>query len=492
MKTTINVKQLIKSAQSLYDTNKWHESNSVLYTILRKFPLHEEALDLQFGNFIKLSEWDRALETADQLVKIRPSTKNVINKGIIFIIKSQYEKALDFFATVEKQGNDNAIFLINKGIALRNLYRYDEAIEVLSKAKAIDRDQPEAAMHLGIAYHEILDPDRAIEEFKYGLSISPHNANLHWNLALTLLTKGEYKLGWQAWESRFYQSQVIIAPRPPHVQLPTWDLKTFKPGMHLLVETEQGIGDIIHFSRFLKTLALRDVKVTVMTGPDLKSLMQQVDGVSNVYVPQEGAAPDCDYICYLASLPYALDNTIETIPAPPTGFQATPNKLNYWQTKLGIKSKPRVGLVWSGNPNYILDQRRSIPLTQFSSILLPGIDFYSINKDISDIDQLLVGEYGIKHLGNEINDWGDTQAIIQEMDLMICVSTSVQALSASMGKETWLPISYSADWRWLLNRRDSPWYPSLTLYRQNRPGHDWSWVLQQIKLDLAKKFNITE
>lgn len=488
MKTNINVKQLLKAAQNLYDQSQWHESINVLYTILRRFPLHEEALDLQFGNFVKLNAWDQALSAADKLCQVRPSVKNIANKGSIYIVKADFQAALDLFATVDRQAQDNAIFLINKGIALRNLYRYDEAIEILSRAKDIDRDQPDAAMHLGIAYHEILDTDRAIAEFDYAIRLAPQNADLYWNLALTLLTRGDYQRGWQIWESRFYQSQVIIPQRPEHVRIPTWDLKTFRPGMHVMVETEQGIGDIIHFSRFIRPLAEKGIKVTVMTGPHLKSLMQQVDGVSAVYVPQEGAAPNCDAICYLASLPYALGTTLDTIPKPPTGFKPTQEKTQQWRSRLGPRVRPRVGLVWSGNPNYILDKRRSIPLTQFSSILVPGIDFYSVNKDISDVDAVLCEEYGIQHLGSQIRDWLDTEAVIEEMDLMICVSTSVQALSASMGKETWLPISYSADWRWLMHRRDSPWYPGLTLYRQDRPGHDWTSVLTRIREDLVGKF----
>ena len=487
MKNNINVNQLLKKAQSLYDSNQWRESNSVLSTILGKFPSNEKALDLQFGNFIKLNQWDQALFSADKLVKINPSVKNVVNKGSIFIIKTEFQKALTLFAQVEKQGKNNPLFLINKGIALRNLYRYDEAIEILLKAKELDPDHADASMHLGIAYHEILDIDRAIEEFHHAIRMAPTEANLYWNLALTLLTKGDYRQGWHNWESRFYQSQVIVPQRPEHVRIPNWDLKTRRPGMRLMVETEQGIGDIIHFSRFIRPMADQGIRVTIMTGPHLKSLMQQVDGAETVYIPQEGPAPDCDYICYLASLPYVLGTTLETIP-PPMKFEAPADRKQLWKSRLGAKTRPKVGLVWSGNPDYLLDRRRSIPLTQFSSILIPGIDFYSVNKDISDLDSLLTKEYGIQHIGNEIRDWQDTEAIIESMDLMICVSTSVQALSASMGKETWLAISYSADWRWLLNRTDSPWYPGLTLYRQHQPGNDWSLVLSKIKADLQVKF----
>ncbi len=484
----VNVKESIRTATKLYDSGDYQTSLRHTNLILRKYPYNIDALSLQFDNFIRLKNWQLALSTVDKLIKINPTGKNTVNKGCCYIILGQFQKALDCFVSVEHKEKNNLLLLINKGIALRNLYRYPEAIECFSYIKEVAKEYPYAAMHLGIVYHELNQFDNAIEEYKHGLTLDPKNGDIFWNLSLSLLAKGDYENGWAAHEWRFYQTQQQMFTQVSH-NIPRWDLTTYTPGMKLLIEPEQGLGDLIQFSRFIKPLADKGVYIIFAANKEYYHLANQIDGVNEVFLTGMGIQPVADYYCYICSLPAALRTTLENLPKPLTSFRAPDDRKELWNKK--IKSdKPVVGLIWSGNPNYVFDYRRSIPLEKLIPVLPKNIDYICINKQISSNDLEMCRTNGIRFVGDEINDWFDTEAIIENVDLVVGVSTSVPTLSATMGKETWIMLSYSADWRWLIGRSDSPWFSDIKLFRQQTPGQNWDDVLQNISNELKEKFGV--
>lgn len=485
----VNVKESIRTATRLYDSGDYQTSLRHTNLILRKYPYNIDALSLQFDNLIRLKNWQVALSTVDKLIKISPTGKNIVNKGCCYIILGQFQKALDCFVSVEHKEKNNLLLLVNKGIALRNLYRYTEAIQCFTYIKEVAKEYPYAAMHLGIVYHELNQFDNAINEYKHGLSLDPKNGDIFWNLSLSLLAKGDYENGWNAHEWRFYQTQQQMFTQVSH-NIPKWDLVTFKPGMTLLIEPEQGLGDLIQFSRFIKPLADKGVRIVFSTTKEFFHLASQIDGVADIFISGMGMQPVADYYCYICSLPAALKITLDNLPEPTKSFKAPEDKVEQWKNKVTSSTTPTVGLIWSGNPNYVFDYRRSIPLEQFLTALPSGINYVCLNNQISSADLELCLKNNIKFFGNEINDWFDTQAIIENLDLVVGVSTSVPTLSATMNKETWILLSYSPDWRWLSERTDSPWFPSVSLFRQETPGYDWSSTLLKVKEKLKEKFGV--
>jgi hypothetical protein len=256
------------------------------------------------------------------------------------------------------------------------------------------------------------------------------------------------------------------------------------------------LGDTIQFCRYATLVAQLGATVLLEVQSPLLELLSGLEGVCQVVAEGE-TVPPFDYHCPLMSLPLAFRTTIGTIPAHIPYIIAEPSKAAYWQTKLGEHHKPRVGLVWSGGfrPNHPeiweINERRNIPLELIARINLPEFDFYSLQKGDPAESELLLREQevwpetNLFNFAHELNDFSDTAALIENMDLVISVDTSSAHLAAAMGKPVWILNRYDNCWRWLLDRDDSPWYPTVKLYRQQRLG-DWVSVLEQVRTDVSK------
>jgi hypothetical protein len=193
-----------------------------------------------------------------------------------------------------------------------------------------------------------------------------------------------------------------------------------------------------------------------------------------------------DFHCPLLSLPLAFETTLASIPSPLRYLEPDPHNLAMWSKRLGHKTRPRIGLVWSGNPKHTNDHNRSIPLASILSDLPAKFDYVSLQREVRDSDQALLDSHPeIRHFGAELEDFTDTAALCTLMDLVISVDTSVAHLSGALGRPTWILLPYLPDWRWLLDRVDSPWYSSVKLYRQASTGH-WDPVVEQVKMDLVQ------
>ena len=212
------------------------------------------------------------------------------------------------------------------------------------------------------------------------------------------------------------------------------------------------------------------------------SLLQSLNGVAAV-VEKGKALPAFDYHCPLLSLPLAFKTTLNTIPAPSPYLHSEASKVDFWARRLGVKTKPRVGLVWSGSTIHKNDRDRSLALQSLLPYLPDTIEYVSLQKEVRDADQPALQSSAIRHFGVALEDFSDSAALCDLMDLVISVDTAVAHLAGALGKKTWVLLPYAPDWRWLLNREDSPWYPSLKLYRQDRNG-DWTGVLGRVNADL--------
>ena len=262
----------------------------------------------------------------------------------------------------------------------------------------------------------------------------------------------------------------------------------------MLLHAEQGLGDTLQFCRYVKWVAERGARVILEVQEPLTALLSGLEGAAQV-VARGDALPAFDYYCALMSLPLAFKTTLGSIPAEVPYVRTSPEKQRFWQDTLGEKSKRRVGLVWSGfranQPElWALNNRRNIPLAKFASLKHPDIEFYSLQKGQpaqSELADLLAQGWRGPHLidwTHLLEDFSDTAALIEQMDLVISVDTSTAHLAGALGKPVWILNRFDSCWRWLRERADSPWYPSARLYRQERYG-DWDGVLQKVARDLA-------
>jgi hypothetical protein len=199
--------------------------------------------------------------------------------------------------------------------------------------------------------------------------------------------------------------------------------------------------------------------------------------------------PEFEYHCSLLSLPLAFKTSLASIPSSANYLIADETKMAHWQSRLGDKSKPRVGLVWRGNPKHGKDHHRSAKLADLIQHLPAGLQYISLQKEVNDSERQALQSFGMLQFADDLNDFGDTAALCACMDLVISVDTSVAHLAGALGKNTWILLAPVPDWRWLLDREDSPWYPAVRLYRQ-RSGDGWKGVLTRIRLDLNQAFQL--
>lgn len=374
----------------------------------------------------------------------------------------------------------------NLGNALKHLGHLDESIAACQDAIRLNPNFADAYNSMGgaLEYGEKLD--EAIAAYKQACLLAPHHASAHANLALAYLKDGQFQKGWEDYEWR-WQANALPFPRYPHT---LWNGENIA-GKTLLLWAEQGLGDTLHFIRYAALIAALGARVIAVVQPSLVRLLQSVPGIESV-IPEGSPIPNCDYHLPLLSAPRVLGRPLpEHAPNNPY-IAADSDDVAHWQRKLSSLSGPKVGLVWAGNShlglknNDSVDRRRSLHLQKMRSILQnPGISFISLQldepaKQIAEIEE----QYRPLDVMSDISDFSETAAIVACLDLVISVDTSVAHLAGAMGKPVWLLSRFDGCWRWLRDRDDSPWYPSMTLFRQTQWG-EWDDVITRVQNRLS-------
>ena len=300
-----------------------------------------------------------------------------------------------------------------------------------------------------------------------------------------MLSKGDFERGWQAYENRWNINDYDILLGKRFFRVPLWLGKETIKGKTILLYGEQGLGDFIQFSRYAKLVADMGAKVILETPESLFELMKNLAGVSQLVMKGQ-ELPPFDYQCPLLSLPLAMKTTLATIPTAGSYLRSNCEKVNRWQLRLGEKRKKRVGIAWSSTSGFKNDALRSLKLDDFVKALPPEeFEYICLQKELKEQDrEFFQGYKNIQFYGQELNNLDDTAALIECIDLVVSTCTSIPHLSAALGKETWILLSYVPDWRWLLDREDSPWYPSVRLFRQQLIG-DWNGVLERVREELS-------
>ena len=437
------------------------------------------------GNVLKeLQRFNAALASYDKAISLRPNyAEAYCNRGIVLNELKRIHEALESFDKAISLKPFFAEAYSNRGNVLKEHRLYDEALASYDKAISLRPNYAEAYCNRGNILKDLKHFDEALTSYDRSINISPDYANAHWNLSLCHLLGGNLKEGWREYEWRWKNGQRGMAAQRNFKQ-PLWLGSDSLEGKTVLLHSEQGLGDTIQFCRYAKWVNQLGADVILEVQRPLVRLLHNLEGVRQI-VARGDALPDFDYQCPLLSLPLAFNTELHSIPSAPKYITCDEEEVAKWEIQLGTKAKPRVGLVWSSVSHFKNDQIRSITLAELLRALPEeGFEYICLQKEIKEIDQqTLRANPQIKFFGDQLNDFSDTAHLIECVDWVISTCTSVPHLSCALGKETWLMLSYVPDWRWFLDRDDSPWYPSAKLYRQEQ-SHDWTGVFEKVRLDL--------
>lgn len=372
----------------------------------------------------------------------------------------------------------------NLGNLMLDQGQLDEAIDCYRRAVALQPGLSAALNNLGNALRVQQRLDEAIDSYRKALVLKPNDPEVHYNLGMALLARGDMEPGWQEHEWRWKTPLLANAWRD--FAKPQW-CGDIADGRTLLIHAEQGFGDTLQFCRYASMAAAKGLRVILEVPKPLTRLLRSLRGVDELVVEGE-PLPHFDFHCPMMSMPLALGTTITTIPHDVPYLSADANQISAWRTRLDAMRRhgSRVGLVWAGNPRKhmlataaIERQRSMSPEFLAPLVELSGLHFLSLQKD----GPRAPAHFPLTDFMDQMDDFADTAALIANLDLVISTDTSVAHLAAALGKPVWLLDRFNTCWRWLVGRRDSPWYPSLRIYRQPRPG-DWNSVLIEVARDL--------
>jgi tetratricopeptide (TPR) repeat protein len=369
----------------------------------------------------------------------------------------------------------------NLGNSLKGRGRLEEAVRSYERALEIRPDYPEAHSNLGLTLAALGRIEAAISSFDRAIALRPDLAEAQWNKGITLLLKGDYAAGWPLYEWR----QKAIAKRGALLhdfRESPWLGDTLIGGRTILLHHEQGLGDTLLALRYVPLLARQGARVVLQMPAVLAPVAAAVPGVSEVVVEGE-PLPAFDFHCPMMSLPLAFRTRLETIPADVPYLFAPPAAATTWRQRLGPSARRRIGIAWSGSVSQMNDQR-PVPLAQLLPVFGPDVELHSLQIAYQPADAALMRtDARISDHAAELRDLGETAALIAQLDRVVTIDTAVAHLAGGMGKPVWVMLPFAPDFRWLLERTDSPWYPTMRLFRQSSFG-DWQPVLRAVAASL--------
>jgi tetratricopeptide (TPR) repeat protein len=423
-------------------------------------------------------DYQRALACADHAIALqRQFAEAYNNRGNALGRLGRHEEALEAFREALALAPGDAVVLVNVANALRDLGRRDEALETIDRALRIDAQIPQAHCNRGNLLQDMGRHPEALQSYGAALALDPGSVDAHWNRSLCNLLLGNFEAGWRDYEWRWRRG--AVESRPRELAAPLWLGETLLEGKTILLHCEQGLGDCLQFLRYAPQVAARGARVVVEAFAPLAELFRPVDGVAEVVV-RGALLPTADFQCPLMSLPLALQ-AFAPQPGPPY-LSAPLERLAAWRQRLGPSSGLRVGLVCSGSPTHGADRERSLPLARMLAALPDGAEYHLLQKAVAPGDQETLGR--VRFWGDQIADFCDTAALIELMDLVVSVDTSVVHLAGALGRPARVLTAFDPDWRWGLLGDATAWYPSVEIRRQTTRG-DWAQPLARVAEELT-------
>ncbi len=415
-------------------------------------------------------EPDRAIACYQSVLRFRPNYAEVhYNLGLTLVQQGRIEEAVACYRQAIALKSDYVEAMTNLGLALARQGRFDEAVACQHHAIKLKPDYAQAYHSLGSHLFELGRFDDAVACYRQVIKIDPDFPDTHRYLASFLLLQGDLQHGWQEYEWR----EKRASPLPQ----PSWDGSP-QPNRTILLYCEQGLGDTIQFLRYAPLVRQCCGQVVVECQSQLLSLAASCQGVDRVIV-RDSPLPMFDLHCALMSLPAVFKTTLSNIPTNIPYLAADPDRIEYWRRELAAEPRFKVGIVWQGNPKFERDVHRSIRLGEFAPLAeVPGVALLSLQFGEGS-EQLATAGLPITDLGSRAGPLENLAAILVNLDLLITVDTAPAHLAGALGLPFWLALSNRPHWPWLLDRSDSPWYPTARLFRQQEAGN-WSTVFAEM------------
>jgi hypothetical protein len=368
--------------------------------------------------------------------------------------------------------------LIAAGNACREQNDPEGALENYAQAFVVDRHSASAFNNYGNVLREIGDPLGGIPFLQRSIQLVPVAATPNFNLAVAYLLAGDYARGWPQYEHR-WNFEHLAGTLPRHEQ-PRWTGQDLKDKTILVVQ-EQGLGDVIQFVRFVFGLHNAGARVILQVNNNLAPLFAGSPVIQQI-IDVADTPTGFDYWTPIMSLAGVMGVTLQNLPHQLQYLSARADLIKFWQDRMGPKTRTRVGVCWSGRPDSWINRHKGMPFEVMLDLIQrnPGTEWFNLQVECTEEQAATLEQAGVKNYRGQVRNFADTAAIIHHMDVVISVDTAVAHLSGALGRPTWIPLNwYGTDWRWLLNRDDSPWYPSARLFRQPKPG-DWQTVVDKI------------
>jgi tetratricopeptide (TPR) repeat protein len=456
---------------TLHELKRFDEALASFDDALKTQPNHAEALFNRGLTLHELKRFEEALASFDGALKVRPNYIEALSsRGNVLRELKRYGEALASFDRALKVRPDYAAAFSNLGVTLHEMNRFELALADYDRALRLRPDYAAALTNRGITLLELKRFEEALASFDNALKARPDFAEAHCSRALCRMLIGDFDRGWKENEWRWETEHLRKEDR--NFEPPLWLGSNEIAGKTILLHGEQGFGDVIQFCRYVPLVAERAERVILEVPNSLHELMETLTGSAQI-VSRGEPLPQFDMHCPLLSLPLAFGTRLESIPRAIPYLHATPSAVRNWSARLGPRNRFSVGLVWTGRADHRNDHNRSLKLSTLLPLLDCDASFISLQREVRlDDTAALKGRTDLLHFGGELDSFFDTAAIISNLDLVISVDTSVAHLAGALGKSVWILLPYVPDWRWLLDREDSPWYPTARLFRQN---HTRAW-----------------
>lgn len=479
---------------ALFGLKKFEEAvASYDRTILLK-PDYAEAHSNRGNALQELKRLQPAIASYDRAIGLKPDFAGAYNnRGYALMKMGKLHDALSSYDRAIELEPDYAQAYINRGSALSRMDRLDDALASYGRAIELQPDNAVIYFGRGLVFSELKRLDEALASFDRAIELQPDYAEAYWGKSHVSLLMGDYEEGWKLEEWRLKGALYISSGK--HYQKPRWTSQ-FRAGESelpktLLVYAEAGQGDTIQHCRYIPMLKELGIKAVLEVPPSLCSLMSTL-GSDVTVIEKSGALLDFDQFCAIGSLPFAFGTTLSTVPAKIPYLYADQEKRKTWRERLGDKTKPRIGLTWSGQVSRRIDsspaKNRSIPLRLLEPILNLPFEFHSLQKDVRPDDVVVLSQFGMIHdHRDDLNDFSDTAALVSNLDLVISIDTSGAHLAGALGQQLWVMLPYCTDYRWTLDGTSTPWYPEALLFRQPAAG-DWASVVAQVESRLKAKY----
>jgi tetratricopeptide (TPR) repeat protein len=442
-------------------------------------PHNAEAHSNRGVALIDLGRPDEAAAAYEAALAIKPGFLDALNGlGIAMEALGRPEGALEVYDRSLAVAPGSWELHYNRGNALRGLNRPAEAAAAYGRSLAI-QSTAGAYANRGVALQAMGEFDAAMEDWARATALEPEHADARWNRALLMLLRGDYAQGWAQYEWRWGQPSFRDSQTPVG---PKWLGETPLAGKRLLMVTEQGFGDALQMMRYAGLAVAQGGSVVMIVDPALAELAASTPGVDQVV---SGGEPiTYDFWTPMMSLPLAFGTTLATVPADVPYIAAPPEKRAAWAERLGERRRPRVGLVWSGRASHGNDANRSIPLDVLAPLLAADVEFISLQTEYREADRARLAELPIRDVSADLRSFGDTAALIEALDMVVSVDTSVAHLAGALGKPLRVLLPFVPDFRWGLNSETTPWYPTARLLRQPARG-DWRPVIAAAMAEIA-------